>query len=125
MRIDHLDHLVLTVADLGVTTDFYSRVLGMEVVTFAEGRTAVTFGTQKINLHQLGSEFDPKASRPTAGSGDLCFITDVPLTKVQSHLAIHGVTIEVGPIERIGAQGKMTSIYLRDPDGNLIEIANY
>jgi catechol 2,3-dioxygenase-like lactoylglutathione lyase family enzyme len=125
MRIDHLDHLVLTVADLDATTEFYSRVLGMEVVTFGEGRTAVTFGTQKINLHQVGREFDPKAARPTSGSGDLCFITDVPLAEVQSHLAINGVAIEVGPIERIGAQGKMMSIYLRDPDGNLIEIANY
>jgi catechol 2,3-dioxygenase-like lactoylglutathione lyase family enzyme len=125
MRVNSLDHLVLTVADLAVTTDFYSQVLGMEVVTFGEGRTAVIFGGQKINLHQHGNEFEPKATYPTPGSGDLCFISDVPLSQVQSHLTAHGVDIEVGPVERIGARGPMTSIYIRDPDGNLIEIANY
>jgi catechol 2,3-dioxygenase-like lactoylglutathione lyase family enzyme len=125
MRVNSLDHLVLTVADLEITTDFYSRVLGMEVVTFGEGRTAIAFGDQKINLHQRGKEFEPKAISPTPGSGDLCFISDVPLSQVQTHLAAHGVDIEVGPVGRIGARGPMTSIYIRDPDGNLIEIANY
>jgi catechol 2,3-dioxygenase-like lactoylglutathione lyase family enzyme len=125
MRVNSLDHLVLTVADLGVATDFYSRVLGMEVVTFGEGRIAVAFGDQKINLHQRGNEFEPKATYPTPGSGDLCFVSDLSLSQVQSHLAALGVDIEQGPVERTGAKGPMTSIYIRDPDGNLIEIANY
>jgi catechol 2,3-dioxygenase-like lactoylglutathione lyase family enzyme len=125
MRVNRLDHLVLTVADLGVTTDFYSRVLGMEVVTFGEGRTALAFGDQKINLHPRGNEYEPKAAHPTPGSGDLCFITDVPLAQVQSHLAAHHVAIEEGPVRRTGARGPMTSIYIRDPDANLLELANY
>jgi catechol 2,3-dioxygenase-like lactoylglutathione lyase family enzyme len=125
MLIDHLDHLVLTVTDIDATADFYSRVLGMGVVIFEGGHRAVTFGEQKINLHQHGNEFDPKAAHPTPGSGDLCFITEIPLTDVQAHLAKNGVPIEVGPVRRTGAKGQMTSIYLRDPDNNLIEIANY
>ena len=122
--IDHLDHLVLTVAAIDATTAFYTSALNMEVVTF-DGRTALHFGKQKINLHQAGKEFDPKATHPTPGSGDLCFITKDFLENVISHLKARGIAIEEGPVERTGAVGRMLSIYLRDPDGNLIEISNY
>jgi catechol 2,3-dioxygenase-like lactoylglutathione lyase family enzyme len=125
VRIDHLDHLVLTVADLDVAIHFYSSVLGMQATTFGDGRKAVTFGNQKINFHLLGREFDPKAANPTSGSGDLCFVTTTPLAEVQAHLCELGVAIEEGPVERTGATGDILSVYLRDPDGNLIEIANY
>jgi catechol 2,3-dioxygenase-like lactoylglutathione lyase family enzyme len=125
VRIDRLDHLVLTVADLEATIEFYSHVLGMEVATFADGRKAVAFGNQKINLHQAGHEFEPKASRPTPGSADLCFVSETSLETWGSYLAVLGVSVELGPVERTGALGTMRSIYLRDPDGNLIEIANY
>jgi catechol 2,3-dioxygenase-like lactoylglutathione lyase family enzyme len=122
--IDHLDHLVLTVADIDATTEFYTSALNMEVVTFG-GRKALHFGEQKINLHQAGKEFEPKAVHPTPGSGDMCFITKTPLERVISHMQAGGYAIEEGPVERTGAVGKMRSIYLRDPDGNLIEISNY
>ncbi len=122
--IDHLDHLVLTVADIDATIDFYTRILGMQVVTFGE-RRALKFGQQKINLHQLGSEFEPKAAHPTPGSGDLCFITKEPLEEVIHHLAGMSIPIEEGPVERTGAVGKLLSVYLRDPDNNLIELSNY
>lgn len=125
MKIDRLDHLVLTVANLDVTCRFYETVLGMEVVTFGQGRKALAFGSSKINLHQLGKEFEPKALRPTAGSADLCFITTTPLDRVVVHLRTHGVAIEEGPIARTGAAGPINSIYIRDPDKNLIEISNY
>ncbi len=122
--IDHLDHLVLTVADIDTTVAFYSSALGMEVVTFGN-RKALRFGEQKINLHQAGKEFEPKAAHPTPGSGDLCFITKTPIAEVISHLkALHHL-IEVDPVERTGAVGTIRSIYLRDPDLNLIEISNY
>jgi catechol 2,3-dioxygenase-like lactoylglutathione lyase family enzyme len=124
MRIDHLDHLVLTVADIDVTCDFYRRVLGMERIDH-NGRTALRFGVQKINLHQKGQEFEPKAHRPTPGSGDLCFIADTPLDVVQAYLADCGVALVEGPVERSGATGTIRSVYLRDPDRNLIEVANY
>jgi catechol 2,3-dioxygenase-like lactoylglutathione lyase family enzyme len=123
-RIDHLDHIVLTVADVAATVDFYTKALGMEAVTFGD-RKALKFGQQKINLHQRGHEFDPKAARPTPGSGDLCFIAKEPLEEVLHHLALLSIPIEQGPIERTGAMGKLLSIYLRDPDRNLIEISNY
>jgi catechol 2,3-dioxygenase-like lactoylglutathione lyase family enzyme len=122
--IDHLDHLVLTVADIGSTIDFYTNALGMQVVTF-EDRKALKFGQQKINLHLRGHEFEPKAAHPTPGSGDLCFITKEPLQEVVRHLARLSVHIEEGPVERTGAVGKLLSVYLRDPDNNLIEISNY
>jgi catechol 2,3-dioxygenase-like lactoylglutathione lyase family enzyme len=122
--IDHLDHLVLTVADIDATTEFYTSALNMEAVTFG-GRKALQFGEQKINLHQAGQEFEPKAAHPTPGSGDLCFITKDSLESVISHLQTGGYAIEEGPVERTGAVGKMRSIYLRDPDGNLVEISNY
>lgn len=124
IHIDRLDHLVLTVADIAVTCDFYSRILGMSVETFAEGRKALKFGRQKINLHQAGHEFDPKASHPTPGSGDLCFIAETPLGDVITHLQASGVAIEEGPVERTGATGHLRSVYFRDPDGNLLEVSN-
>lgn len=124
MRIDSLDHLVLTVADVAASCAFYERVLGMEVVTFGQGRKALAFGMQKINLHQAGREFEPKAERPTPGSADLCFLTTVPLPEVQAHLAACGVTVTEGPVQRTGAQGPILSVYFRDPDHNLIEVSN-
>jgi len=124
MKIDGLDHLVLTVADIGKTCEFYGHVLGMEVVTFGADRKALAFGAQKINLHQRGKEFAPKAAFPTPGSADLCFLTDVPLEDVAAHLRSFGGAIEEGPVRRTGATGPILSIYARDPDGNLIEIAN-
>ena len=124
MKIDSLDHLVLTVADIDVTSDFYAKALGMELVTFGSGRKALKFGAQKINLHQEGREFEPKAHRPTPGSADLCLLTSTPLAEVVSHLAACGVTVIEGPVRRTGAQGDILSIYLRDPDQNLIEVSN-
>jgi catechol 2,3-dioxygenase-like lactoylglutathione lyase family enzyme len=125
MRIDRLDHLVLTVADIDRTVAFYRDVLGMEPVTFGGGRTALNFGHSKINLHEVGREFEPKAGRPTAGSADICLIAVDPLDDVCRELAARGVSIEEGPVERTGARGRLRSVYLRDPDGNLIEISNY
>jgi catechol 2,3-dioxygenase-like lactoylglutathione lyase family enzyme len=124
MHLTHLDHLVLTVADIDATIDFYIRVLGMTAVTFGQGRRALQFGSQKINLHPRGGEFEPKAQQPTPGSADLCFITDVPLADVVVHLGDCAVPIVEGPVERTGANGPIRSVYVRDPDGNLIEIAN-
>ena len=124
MHIDHLDHLVLTVADLDVTVDFYTRVLGMQEVTFGEGRKALGFGMQKINLHQAGKEFEPKAERPTPGSADLCFIVATPLEEVIAHLETQGVAILEGPVRRTGATQPIRSVYVRDPDFNLIELSN-
>lgn len=123
--IDRLDHLVLTVRDIATSCDFYGRVLGMNVETFGNDRKALVFGKQKINLHEAGKEFEPKASRPTPGSADLCFITREPLTSVMAHLEAHNIVIIEGPLPRTGAAGAITSIYLRDPDDNLIEISNY
>jgi len=124
MKIDSLDHLVLTVQDIEASCAFYSRVLGMEVVTFGTGRKALSFGTQKINLHQAGHEFEPKAQRPTPGSADLCFLTSVPLAEVQQQLTACGVALIEGPVRRTGAQGPILSLYFRDPDWNLIEVSN-
>ncbi|MEJ2456489.1 MAG: VOC family protein [Candidatus Thiodiazotropha sp.] len=124
MYIDRLDHLVLTVHNIEASCDFYTRVLGMRVVTFAGGRKALAFGRQKINLHQQGQEFEPKARQATPGSCDLCFITETPLDEVIAHLATCDVDIEQGPIRRTGAEGPILSVYLRDPDGNLLEISN-
>jgi catechol 2,3-dioxygenase-like lactoylglutathione lyase family enzyme len=124
MKIDSLDHLVLTVKDIDASCAFYSRVLGMEVTSFGAGRKALAFGLQKINLHQAGREFEPKAQQPTPGSADLCFLTSVPLADVQRHLAACGVTLTEGPVQRTGAQGPILSVYFRDPDLNLIEVSN-
>ncbi|MFW5453317.1 VOC family protein [Thioalkalivibrio sulfidiphilus] len=119
-----LDHLVLTVADIETTCDFYRRVLGMEVVSFGAGRRALSFGTQKINLHQAGQEFEPKAHRPTPGSADLCLLIDTPLETAIRHLERCGVNVLEGPVQRTGATGPILSVYFRDPDSNLIEISN-
>ena len=125
MRLDRLDHLVLTVADIDATVRFYADVLGMEKVVFGEGRVALAFGRQKINLHQKGAEFEPKAHVPTPGSADFCFIATTPLEQVIAELCVQNIAIEIGPVERTGATGRMISVYLRDPDDNLIEISNY
>lgn len=125
MRIDRIDHIVITAFDVERTIDFYTRVMGMKAITFGEGRRALEFGRQKINLHQAGREFEPKALKPVPGSLDLCFITETPLAEVAAHLKSNGVAIAEGPVPKTGALGPMTSIYFRDPDGNLIEVSNY
>lgn len=125
MKISHLDHLVLTVADIEISCQFYQSALNFEVITFGENRKALQFGHQKINLHQVGKEFEPKAFHPTAGSADLCFIAETPLEEVIAYLQVQNIDIVEGPIERTGAIGKILSVYLRDPDQNLIEISNY
>jgi catechol 2,3-dioxygenase-like lactoylglutathione lyase family enzyme len=125
MQIDRIDHVVLTVFDLARTCDFYSRVLGMKVVTFGEGRTALAFGRQKLNLHLSGKEFEPKALKPTPGAIDLCFITETPIEEVAEHLRRSDVKIVQGPVPKTGAVGALNSLYIRDPDGNLVEISNY
>jgi catechol 2,3-dioxygenase-like lactoylglutathione lyase family enzyme len=125
VRIDRLDHLVLTVADIDATVAFYTRVLGMEAVTFGAGRTALAFGRSKINLHRAGHGFEPKACRPTPGSADLCLIAAGPLEQVIEDLAAHGIPVEEGPVERTGATGPILSVYFRDPDQNLIEVSTY
>ncbi|MFS2013450.1 VOC family protein [Azospirillum sp. CT11-132] len=125
MRIARIDHFVLTVASIEATCAFYRDVLGMEVVTFAGGRRALSFGAQKINLHEVGREYEPKAARPTAGSGDFCLIADTPLDEVIAELKARDITIEEGPVSRTGATGPIRSVYFRDPDDNLVEIANY
>lgn len=124
IAIDYLDHLVLTVADIGTTAAWYRDVLGMRVETFGEGRTALLFGGEKINLHEAGKTFEPKAARPTPGSADLCFVTSTPIEAVRVHLAAHNVAVEEGPVRRTGATGPILSVYVRDPDLNLIEISN-
>lgn len=125
MEISHLDHLVLTVADIERTCVFYHHALNFEVITFGNNRKALKFGRQKINLHQAGKEFEPKAKHPTPGSADLCFITATPLNEVIIHLAHQQVEIQEGPVRRTGAVGNIMSVYIRDPDENLIEISNY
>lgn len=125
MQIDRIDHLVLTVQDLEASCDFYSQVLGMDIVTFGGARKALSFGGNKINLHPYGHEFEPKAAHPTPGSGDLCLITSVPIPDVLAHLQTSGVTVIEGPVKRTGAVGPITSVYFRDPDSNLIEVSNY
>ncbi len=124
IKIERLDHLVLTVADIERTARFYVDVLGMEDQTFGEGRRALRFSGQKINLHQRGQEFEPKAARPTPGSADLCFIASAPIDAVVAHLQALGVIIEEGPVKRTGAISPLMSVYVRDPDGNLIEISD-
>ncbi len=125
MKIDRIDHLVLTVRSIDATCEFYSRVLGMTAVTFGAGRKALRFGAQKINLHEMGKEFDPKAARPTPGSADVCLISAVALPEVVAHLGRCGVDIIEGPVARTGARGPIQSVYFRDPDLNLIEVSTY
>jgi len=123
--IERLDHLVLTVADIEATVAFYECALNMRRERFGEGRVALRFGDQKLNLHQAGRELDPKALRPTPGSADLCFIATVPLQTIQAALARANVTVEEGPVPRTGALGPIRSLYFRDPDGNLLEVSVY
>ena len=123
MRVKRLDHLVLTVTDLPATLNFYTGVCGMSHVVFGEGRHALTFGDQKINLHIWGSEFEPRAALATPGSADLCFLVDSTPAQVLAQLADLQVAVERGPVERTGATGPITSVYVRDPDGNLVELA--
>ncbi len=122
--VARLDHLVLTVRDVEATCAFYERTLGMRAVV-DQGRTALHFGQQKINLHRAGHELEPKAARPTMGSGDFCLVTEAAVETVMQHLAACGVALELGPVPRQGALGTMRSVYFRDPDDNLVEVAQY
>lgn len=126
--IDSLDHLVLTVRDIDATLRFYADALGMQPVRFrakdGTERVALGFGRQKINLHQAGREFEPKAAAPLPGSADLCFLTARPVAEMMAHLQAQGIAILEGPVRRTGATGPILSVYIRDPDGNLIEISN-
>ena len=124
MTIHSLDHFVLTVANLDQTCRFYQDVLGMEVRPFQNGRLALHFGQQKINLHLSGHEIEPKARQPTPGSADLCFLVNEPVEQLLEHLTHQGIPLESKVVQRTGAQGAIRSIYLRDPDGNLIELSN-
>jgi len=125
MNISRLDHLVLTVKNIEITCLFYARVLNMKVEEFGGGRKALTFGTQKINLHEYGKEFEPKSAIPTPGSADLCFITETPIEDCIVKLRNENIEIEEGPVTRTGALGPIISLYFRDPDQNLIEVSNY
>lgn len=125
MEIQSIDHIVLTVADIEDTIRFYTEILGFTTVTFGNNRQALTFGSQKINLHEKGHEFEPKAWQPTCGSADLCFIARTDVTSVLQELKDKNVEIVEGIVERTGALGKIRSVYIRDPDQNLIEISNY
>lgn len=123
--ISHLDHLVLTVRSIDTTVEFYVDILGMEKEVFGEGRVALKFGSQKINLHQYGKEFEPKADHPTPGSADLCFITTLPIRDALAQVAEKGVWVIEGIVTRTGANGPIQSFYFRDPDQNLIEVSSY
>ena len=125
IHVKSLDHLVLTVSNIKKSVDFYTRILGMNKVQFGNDRVALSFGNQKINLHESGKEFEPKAKYPTEGSADLCFVIDTNLIEAKQKLKNLGVLIESGPVERTGAKGKIKSLYIRDPDFNLIELSNY
>ena len=125
MKITNIDHIVLTVSNIETTTKFYSEILGMSVVKFGDNRTALTFGNQKINLHQKGEEINPKAENPTCGSADLCLITETSIETVLSELKSKNIKIIDGIVKRTGATGVIRSIYFRDPDNNLIEVSNY
>jgi catechol 2,3-dioxygenase-like lactoylglutathione lyase family enzyme len=125
MKILRLDHIVLTVRDVNITSEFYNNVLGMEIVTFEDNRKALLFGEQKINLHKFGKELEPRAQYPTPGSADLCFITKKSVEELKMEIESKGIKIIEGPVKRIGAIGMINSIYLMDPDNNLIELSNY
>ncbi|MFA7455070.1 MAG: VOC family protein [Desulfobulbaceae bacterium] len=124
MLAEQFDHLVLTVGDIEATCAFYGGILGMRVIEFAGGRKALQFGNQKLNLHRAGAEIEPHALRPTPGSADICLLTSLPMEQVVSRLSGRGVEIIAGPVRRTGATGPILSVYFRDPDGNLIELAN-
>jgi len=125
ITIANIDHFVLTVRSIETTCEFYKNVLGMTVETFGENRKALRFGSQKINLHETGKEFEPNAFKAVAGSGDFCLIAETSIDDVMDQLIALNVEIEDGPITRTGANGQIRSIYIRDPDQNLIEISNY
>ena len=125
MNIDRIDHVVMTVRSVDATCAFYQHVLGMQPVTFAGGRRALAFGRQKINLHEAGREFEPKAHLAAPGTLDICLVTTTPLPQVIEHLARCNVTIIEGPVAKTGATGPLRSVYFRDPDQNLIEVSNY
>jgi len=125
VSIKSIDHFVLTVQSIERTCTFYQKALGMDVEIFGEGRKALKFGDQKINLHEVGKELLPRAQNPKPGSGDFCLITNTPIDEIVTHLGACGVDIEEGPVERTGAQGPIISIYFRDPDMNLVEVSNY
>jgi catechol 2,3-dioxygenase-like lactoylglutathione lyase family enzyme len=123
MSIRSLDHLVLTVADIDATIRFY-EALGMRRETFGEGRVALRFGDQKLNLHQAGAEVVPHAAHPTRGSADLCFLVSDALDTVAAALARADIPVELGPVARTGATSPLASLYVRDPDGNLVELSH-
>lgn len=125
IQIKTLDHLVLTVKDLDKTVEFYAKVLGMEKEIFKETRIALKYGNQKINLHKKGAEFEPKAFNVSCGSADLCFVLNTPLNEAIKHIKSFGINIEEGIVPRTGANGNINSIYIRDPDKNLIELCVY
>ncbi|MEE9322640.1 MAG: VOC family protein [Granulosicoccus sp.] len=125
ITIDRLDHLVLTVRSISTCCEFYANVLGMQIQTFGDGRTALLFGNQKFNLHETGNEIEPKATSPTPGSADICLITNDNIVDAEKHLTSCHVAIELGPVTRTGATGSIESLYFRDPDGNLIELSAY
>ena len=124
VRVDALDHLVLTVRDLATTCRFYETVLGMQAEEFQPGRWALKFGRQKINLHVAGQVIDPNVRHATPGSADLCLLTDTPMPAILAHLAACGVEVIEGPVRRTGATGPIASVYFYDPDENLLELAN-
>ena len=121
--IDHIDHIVLTTRDLAGCIRFYSEVLGMKLEKFAQGRLALKFGSQKINLHEWGKEFEPRAHVAAPGTLDLCFVAAIPLEDVVKKLKVKNIAILEGPVAKTGAKGPMQSVYVRDPDLNLIEIS--
>lgn len=125
ITVERLDHLVLTVKSIPQTIAFYTEVLGFEAITFGNGRKALKFGQQKFNLHELGKEFEPKAKKPVPGSADLCLIISTPIEQVEQILKDKNIPIEEGIVDRTGALGAIRSIYIRDLDGNLIELSNY
>ena len=125
ITLDRIDHIVLTVRDIDQTIEFYCNVLGMTEITFGDNRKALKFAKQKINLHPQPSDITPKANQPTPGAMDICFITQSPIDGIIDSLQKHDINIELGPVQRQGAQGNITSVYIRDPDNNLIEIAHY
>ncbi len=125
MKVKKIDHLVLTTNDIEQTINFYTTILGMELIFIEDERKALRFGKQKINLHKAGQEISPHARHPMPGSTDLCFITETSIEQVVEHLNSCGITILNGPTKRIGATGPLLSIYIQDPDGNLIEISNH
>ncbi len=124
IKISHIDHLVLTVKDIKASCDFYQNILGMKVISFAGNRKALQFGKQKFNLHEAGKEFEPKAKNPVPGAIDICLISDTPLKLILKKLEMLNIPVDDGPIIRTGARAPLNSIYIRDPDNNLIEISN-